>query len=393
MFFTLARKRAYLLTAVLLAPLSGALAQEPIKLGWLSSLTGPLSSAAIAENQGVQFAVEEINKAGGINGRRIELITRDTGGEPTKAVNFAQQLAFQEKVHFIIGPVNSGESLATVPIVAKAGLPNLVIGTVDELTDPKKYPRAFRLINTNRQWIEAANDYALNVLKRRKVAIIGDTSGYGTSSAKTAAELLAKAGVKPVYSVLVDANKTDLTDELNKAKAAGADVIMPWTAATGLLARLINTRGDMGWDVPIVGHSAMMAPALRKLLNKAEYWNNAFAAGYVSTTYDAKGKLPAATQALLDKMRPRLGSGEVDYMFWWVALGYDTVKVVEHAIKQAGGTDPAAIQKVLEHTSNLPGVYTNYSWGPDDRNGFPDHGIVMNVASSFKDGSYKAAPR
>jgi branched-chain amino acid transport system substrate-binding protein len=390
---TPARWRALLPAAVLFASIGTAQAQEPIKLGWLSSLTGALSSAAIAENQGVQFAVEEINKAGGINGRRIELITRDTGGEPTKAVNFAQQLAFQEKVHFIIGPVNSGESLATVPIVAKAGLPNLIIGTVDELTDAKKYPRAFRVINTNKQWIEAANDYALNVLKRRKVAVIGDTSGYGTSSAKTATEMLAKAGVTPVYSVLVDPNKTDLTDELNKAKAAGADVIMPWSAATGLLARMLNTRGDMGWDVPIVGHSAMMAPALRKLLNRTEYWNNAFAAGYQSTTYDAKGKLPPGTQALIDKMRAKLGSGEIDYMFWWVALGYDTVKVIEHAIRQAGGTDPAAIQKALENTRDLRGVYATYSWAPDDRNGFPDAGIVMNAASSFKDGCYKAAPR
>lgn len=393
MLAILARWRALLPAAAWFALMSQVHAQEPIKIGWLSSLTGPLSSAAIAENQGVQFAVEEINKAGGINGRKLELITRDTGGEPTKAVNFAQQLAFQEKVHFIIGPVNSGESLATVPIVAKAGLPNLVIGTVDELTDPKKYPRAFRLINTNRQWIEAANDYALNVLKRRKVAVIGDTSGYGTSSAKTATEMLAKAGVTPVYSVLIDANKTDLTDELSKAKAAGADVIMPWSAATGLLARMLNTRGDMGWEVPIVGHSALMAPPLRKLLNKPEYLNNAFAAGYQSTTYDAKGKLPAPTQALMDKMRAKLGSGEIDYMFWWVALGYDTVKVVEHAIRQAGGTDPAAIQKVLEGTTALRGVYTVYAWGPDDRNGFPDVGIVMNAASSFKDGCYKAAPR
>ena len=114
-----------------------ALAEEPIKIGWLSSLTGPLSSAAVAENQGVQFAVEEINKAGGIDGRQIELLTRDTAGDPTKAVNFAQQLLFRDKVNFIIGPVNSGESLATGPIAAKAGIPNIVIGSIDELTDRK----------------------------------------------------------------------------------------------------------------------------------------------------------------------------------------------------------------------------------------------------------------
>ncbi len=288
---------------------STSAAQSTLKLGWLSSLTGPLSSAAIAENQGVQFAVDEINKAGGINGQKIELITRDTAGDPTKAVNFAKQLIFVDKVSFIIGPVNSGESLATVPIVSKAEIPNLIIGTVDELVDPVKYPRAFRVINTNKQWIEAANDYALNVLKKKKIAVIGDTSGYGTSSAKTAAELLEKSGVKPVYSVLIDPNKTDLTDEMNKAKAAGADVLMPWSAATGLLARMLNTRGDMGWNVAVVGHPALMAPPLRKLLNKPEFLDNAFASGYTSMTYDAKGKLPERTHKLQEAIRGKLAGG------------------------------------------------------------------------------------
>lgn len=379
------------LAICLCAGVAGARAESTIKIGWLSSLTGPLSSAAIAENQGVQFAVDEINRSGGLLGRKLELITRDTAGDPTKAVNFAKQLIFGDKVQFVIGPVNSGESLATVPIVARAGIPNLVIGTVDELTNPRRYPRAFRVINTNRQWIEPANDYALKVLKRRKIAIIGDTSGYGTSSAKTAEELLKAAGVTPVYSTLIDANKTDLTDELNKARAAGADVLMPWSAATGLLARILNTRGAMQWDVPIVGHPAIMAPPVQPLLNKPEYWDNVFAAGYVSTTYDARGKLPPRTQALVDKIRPKLGGGQIDFMFWWVALGYDCVKIIEHAVKTAGSTDPAAIEKALNNTRNFEGAYATYTWGPDHKNGFPDHSIVINRAGTFKDGSYGAA--
>lgn len=305
------------LSATLLAAASGAWAQ-PIKVGWLSSLTGPLSSAALAENQGVQLAVEEINKAGGILGRPIELLTRDTAGDPTKAVNFAQQLAFSDKVQFVIGPVNSGEGLAATPIIARAGVPNLVIGAIDELIDPVKYPRAFRVINTNRQWISTANDYALKVLKKSKVAVIADTSGYGTASAKTAIELLEKAGVKPVYSVLIDPNKTDLSDEMAKARAAGADIVMPWSAATGLLGRLLNARGEMGWNVPVVGHPSLMAAQIRKLLNKPEYWEGAYAAGYLSTTYGADGKLPERTQALVDKVRQKMGGGEIGVVPAWL---------------------------------------------------------------------------
>ena len=384
--------RLFLATALVVSAAS-AIAADTIKIGWLSSLTGALSSAAIAENQGVQLAVDEINKSGGILGRQIELLTRDTAGDPTKAVNFAQQLAFSDKVHFVIGPVNSGEGLAAVPILARAGVPNLVIGAIDELIDPEKYPRAFRVINTNRQWISTANDYAIKVLKKSKVAVIADTSGYGTASAKTAIELLDKAGIKPVYTVLVDNNKTDLTDEMNKARAAGADVVMPWTAATGMLGRLLNARGEIGWNVPVVGHPAIMAAQIRQLLNKPEYWQNAYAAGYVSTTFGSNGKLPERTQQLVDKIRPKLGGGEIDILFWWVAMGYDTVKIIEHAIKTAGSTDAAALQKVLENTRDYKGVYATYTWTATERNGFPDSNMAVNPANTFKDGSFKLAPR
>ncbi|GAC1595381.1 MAG: ABC transporter substrate-binding protein [Candidatus Velthaea sp.] len=367
-------------------------AAEPIKIGWLSSLTGPLSSAAQAENKGVQFAVAEINKSGGINGRQLELLTRDTAGDPTTAVNFVNQLLFNDKVEFIIGPVNSGESLATIPVVAKAGVPNLVIGSIDALIDPQKYPNAFRLINTNSQWILSANHYALDVLKRRKVALIGDTSGYGTSSMDTATQLLAKAGVKPVYTVTIDPNKADLTEEVGKARAAGADVIMPWSASTGLLARLLNARGDAGWNVPIVGHPALMALPVQALLHKPDYWKNAYAAGYTSTTYDKRGNFPARTKKLMDDIRPSLG-GKIDFTFWWVALGYDCVKTIEYAVKKAGSTEPAAIAKALESTKNLRGVYGVYSWSPTEHNGFPDNEMMVNEAGTFKEGSFAAAPR
>jgi len=379
------------LAALITLGVANAQGKEPIKIGWLSSLTGPLSSAAIAENKGVEFAVDEVNKKGGILGRPVELLTRDTAGEPTKAVNFANQLIHSDKVHIIMGPVNSGESLATVGVIAKAGVPNLILGALEALTDPVKYPRAFRMIVTNGQWIKAANDYAIDVLKKQKIAIVGDTSGYGTASAKQATEMLEKRGVKPVISLIIDANKADLTDEFAKMKAAGTDVIMPWSAATSLLARMFNTRGEMQWDVPIVGHPALMALPVKPLLNKPEYWSNAFGAGYLTTTYDEQGKLPQRTTELMEKLRPALG-GSIDFTFWWVQVGYDSVKVIEHAIAEAGSTDPAAIGKAMSETNGLVGSYTTYSWGQTKRDAFPDAEVVMNVAGSFKDGSFQLAP-
>ncbi len=382
-------------TAVLLSAglMARAQASEPIRIGWMASLTGPLATAAIGIDTGVRFAVEEINASGGINGRKIELLTRDTAGDPNKAATFAQQLIYSDKAQFILGPVNSGEALATVPLVARTGTPNIVTGAVEELTDPKKYPRAFRVINTTSQWVTAADDYVLNSLKRKKIALIGDTTGYGTVSVRTATEDLKKKGVTPVYTVLVDPNKTDLSDEISKARAAGAEVIMPWSAATGVLARLLNARGDAGWDVPVIGHPSLMALPLKQLLNKPSYWENVYGSGYVATSYDASGKLPERTQALLDKIRPKLGGKEVEILFWWIALGYDAVKTAEHAIRKAGSTDPAAIQKALETTTGFKAVLSTLSFAPDKRDGFPDDNMAIDIANTFKDGSFKLAPQ
>jgi branched-chain amino acid transport system substrate-binding protein len=69
------------------------------------------------------------------------------------------------------------------------------------------------------------------------------------------------------------------------------------------------------------------------------------------------------------------------------------VRLVEYAVKTAGSTDPAALGKVFENTKDFPGVYASYTWTKENRNGYPDHAIVMNVAGSLKDGSFKAAPR
>jgi branched-chain amino acid transport system substrate-binding protein len=280
-----------------------------------------------------------------------------------------------------------------VPLVARSGTPNIVISAVEECIDPVKYPRAFRVINTTGQWITAADDYVVKSMKRTKVALIGDTTGYGTVSVRNATEDLAKRGLKPVYTVLIDPNKTDLSDEIAKARAAGADVIMPWSAATGVLARLLNARGDAGWDVPVIGHPSLMALPIKQLLNKPSYWDNVYGSSYVSTSFDASGKLPERTQALVDKIRPKLGGKDIDILFWWIALGYDAVKLAEHGLRKAGSTDAAAIQKALETTVDFKAVLSTLSYGPGKRDGFPDNNMAIVFANTFKDGNFRLAPK
>src|ERR1700752_3221340 len=121
---SLTRRQALASAAgVLASPLArpAIAAKDPIGLGYLPALTGPSSSAGIGIGRGTELAVKEINAAGGIDGRQIELIVRDTQSDPTKAVNAAAEL-IHSKVNVVSGPVNSGESLAAVPLLARANI-------------------------------------------------------------------------------------------------------------------------------------------------------------------------------------------------------------------------------------------------------------------------------
>src|SRR3954447_5472487 len=278
-------------------------AKEPILIGYLPALTGPSSSTGIGINRGVQLAVQEINAAGGIDGRQIELIVRDTQSEPTKAVNGAAELIHAHKVSVMLGPVNSGESLAVVPLLARANMPHIHPCWVDSLTDPKKYPMCFRNAPTNQQIGAAANRYVVDVLKKKKVAVISDTTGYGTASVNAYVPMLKQVGADVVYQGNVDAANPDLKPELLRMQSAGAEAIMPWSVNAGFLSRIINTRGQMGWDVPIVGQTTLGSGQTAALLDKQDFWGKVYPNNFRPVCFDGGGKLTDRTSGFVDRLK------------------------------------------------------------------------------------------
>jgi branched-chain amino acid transport system substrate-binding protein len=365
-------------------------AKEPIRMGYLPALTGPSSSTGIGINRGVQLAVEEINAAGGIDGRPIELITRDTQSDPTKAVNGAAELSKGEKVSVVLGPVNSGESLAVVPLLARSNTPQVHPCWVDTLTDPKKYPMCFRNAPTNQQIGGAANRYVVEVLKRKKVAIVSDTTGYGVASVNAYVPMLKAQGAEVVYQGNIDAANPDLKAELLRMQSSGAEAIMPWSVNAGFLSRIINTRGQMAWDVPIVGQTTLGSGQTRDLLEKPEYWAKVYPNNFRPVCYAPGGKLPERTTAFID----RLKSAKIDLndtLLWWIGVGYDTPRMIADAMKSVG-TEPEKLTGYLNKLKGYPGVYGDISFTPEQHNGYPDEEVVMVEANSLKNGAFNLAP-
>jgi branched-chain amino acid transport system substrate-binding protein len=149
-------------------PMTAIAQDKPIRMGWIAAVTGAFASNAQAQDWGFHTMVQDLNDAGGVNGRKLEIVMRDSAGDPSKAVSIAKELVYNEKVDVVCGPINSGEVLPTLGVISGGKTLQMVGGVIDELIDPVKYPLVFRNLNTNTQYIKIATRFCLEKLNRKK---------------------------------------------------------------------------------------------------------------------------------------------------------------------------------------------------------------------------------
>jgi branched-chain amino acid transport system substrate-binding protein len=365
-------------------------ASDPVRIGWLAALTGPSSTPAIGFDRGVRFAVERINGGGGVKGRQIELVTRDTQGDPTKAVNATQEMISRQKVHAIWGPTNSGEALATTPIMGRFKTPNVHACVVDSLIDPVKYPNAFRVAPSNSQWDDAVRNYCLNIVKANKVAVVGDTTGYGTSAVGASVAAFKKDGADVVYQAQIDATQPDVMPDMLRMKNGGAQAIVVWSVSASMEARMFDARATLKWDVPFVGHPAMGTGDIKGLVAKPENWDKVYIIGYRSCSFDAAGKLPARTQDFVDSVKGKIELN--DTSLWWVTCGVDAIELVAKAVAETGSSEAADIIGYWNTLKSYPGLFGNYGYTAEQHNGYQTAEVVMSKANSSHMGAFGLAP-
>ncbi|HVZ07482.1 ABC transporter substrate-binding protein [Rhodopila sp.] len=366
-----------------------AIAQnKPIRMGWIAAVTGMFASNAQAQDWGFRMTVQDINEKGGLLGRPVEIVMRDSAADPSKAVSYAKELVYNENIDVLCGPINSGEALPTLGIVSGAKKLHLIGGSVEELINPVKYPLGFRNLNANGQWIKVAVKFMVEDLKKNRIAIINDNTGYGVLSRDKVTEFLTARGMKPVYTATVDPNKPDVTDELLKAKDAGADVVTEWSNATGFVARLVNARGEQNWNVPIVGHPTILQEQVAKLLGKRAYWDNVYGVGYRHEVVDAQGRLPENVQSFMDKHKDSIGP----YMAAGLPAflqGNAAVTIYAEGVRKAGDTDSFKVAAALESIPMINAPYGPFIYTAKDHTGFQDEGIVLvNANAQLPNGGY-----
>src|SRR5262249_12117404 len=259
------------------------------------------------------------------------------------------------KVSVVFGPLNSGESLAVVPLLARSNTLQVHPCWVDSLTDVKKYPMCFRNAPTNQQIGAAANRYVVEVLKKKKVAVISDTTGYGTASVNAYVPMLKQMGAEVVYQGNVDAANPDLKPEILRMQSAGAEAIMPWSVNAGFLSRIINTRAQLNWDIPIVGQTTLGSGQTKALLEKPEYWAKVYPNNFRPLCYGQNGKLPDRATSFIERLRTNKVDMS-DTLLWWIGVGYDSPYLIAQAMK-AVGTETDKLVAYLNQLKDFAGVY------------------------------------
>lgn len=339
---------------VILALTVPAAAQgDAIKIGVISSLTGSVSTYGQSVRNAVTMAVEDINAAGGINGRQISLIILDDKGDGTEAAQAARRLIDRENVALILGPVITPAVMAVAPICQAAGVPMLTpTGTGDQITSVGDY--IFRGAYKDSFQGRVMAQFAIEYLGLKEAAIIYDVAndysvGLRTAFKTTFEELGGKIVAEESYST----GDTDFSAQLTSLAMRNPEALfIPdyYSTAGPILmqARL------MGMDAVMLGVDGWDSPDLSALAGGFEE------GGYIVNHYSADVDSPA-TQDFIARYKEAFGQAP-DAL---AALGYDGTLIVAKALEAAGSTDPEALKNTLGTVGDIEGVTGTINMDPE----------------------------
>ena len=333
-----------------------ALAEDTIKVGVAGPYTGGSSSMGVSMRDGVRLAAKEINAAGGILGRKIELIERDDEAKNERGVQIAQELINKEKVIATLGYINTGVAIASQRFYQEAKIPvfnNVATGSViTKQFQGDNY--IFR--NAARDEIQAPMIVKEAVEKRgfKKVAILADSTNYGQLGRADLEKALKAKDIVPVATEKFNIKDVDMTPQLLKAKEAGAEAILTYAIGPEL-AQIANSMAKLGWKKPIIGSWTL---SMANFIDTAG--KNGEGARMPQTFIQEANtkKRKAFIDSYIKEFKPK--GGRIDSPVS-AAQGYDSVYLLAAAIKQAGSTDGVKIREALESLNEkVEGVVTTY---------------------------------
>jgi branched-chain amino acid transport system substrate-binding protein len=358
-----------------------ALAKDPVKVGAILAVTGPASFLGVPEARTLEMLVDEINAKGGVDGRKLELIVRDTGGSPEKAISFAKQLIEEDDVFAIIGPTTSGETMA-VKTIAEEGKTLLLSCAAAEVIVNPVAPHVFK--------VAPKDSYAAEMIFRRmkkmgvtRIGVLSSNTGFGKAGKEQVEKLAPAHGIQIAVNETYDKGATDLTAEVTKLKAANVQAVLNWSIEPAQSIVIKNIR-QIGLTVPVFQSHGFANVQYAKAAGAAAE-GVLFPAGRLVVT-DAL--------AAHDPQKPVLVSYKTAYesrfkedVSTFGGHAYDAIMLLAEVIKASGG-DRAKARAALEGVKGFVGTAGIFNFSASDHNGL-DIGAFELI--TVKDGRFALA--
>ena len=324
-----------------------------IVIGEYGSMTGGQATFGVSTHNGIMLALDEINGAGGVNGRKIRVISEDDQSKAEEAANAVTKLISQDNVIAIIGEVASSSSLAAAPICQANKVPMITPSSTNpKVTEVGDY--IFRMCFIDPYQGEAMANYLSKQQGMKKAAILIDNkSDYSTGLAAFFERTFVANGGQIVAKASYAQGDSDFRSQLTNIKSANPEVIFVPGYYNDIGQIAIQAR-DLGMKQPLAGGDGWESPKLIEIGGKA------LEGCFYSNHYHIDDPSPAVRE-FVQKYEERFGA-KPDSL---AALGYDSTRVLAEAIKRAGTTDGAKLKDAIAATKGYGGVTGMINLGPD----------------------------
>jgi branched-chain amino acid transport system substrate-binding protein len=359
-----------MVAGLVLAFASMAPAADEYKIGAIFASTGPASMLGLPEKNTADMLVEEVNAAGGINGKPVKLIFYDTGGDATKTVTATNKLIKKDQVDVIIGPTTSGNSMAIIDIVEEAKVPLISCAASVSIVVPVK-PYVFKTPQTDVMAVEKIYT-KLKADGIKKIAILTVSDGFGDSGRVQLEKFAADYGMSIVASERYGGKDTDMSAQLTKIKGTDAEAIICWGTNPGP-AVVAKNRKQLGITIPLYNSHGVASKKFIELAGDA-----------AEGTYLPAGKLLIVDQlAADDPQREVLSEYKTNYekkfggsVNTFGGHAYDAFKIAVMALEKAD-KNGTALRDEIEKITGFVGTGGIFNFSADDHNGLTKDGFVM----------------
>ena len=363
--------------------------KQPIKIGAMFALSGPAAHIGTPTKLVAEMVVDQINKAGGINGRPLELIIGDTESDPAKAATIAKKFIHSDHVAAIIGPTTTGEGMQIKKIVEEAGIPTFMCVGGDPVIMGEKFG-PFTYVFKSPQRSSVAVKRLFTYLKEKNITKLGllyASDSFGKDGATWLEKLAPDFGITLVAKESFGPKDTDMTAQLTKIKNAGPQGIICWTIGPAG-AIVAKNKAQLGLKLPLFQCHGLPDPKYIELAGTASEGDR-----MPSTKLMVAAELPdtdAQKKVIQNFIHLYTDVYHFDKQFpinTHSGYAWDAINIVADAMRKAG-TDPKALRAAIEATKGYVGVSGIYTLSPEDHNGLgPDSMVIIQV----KDGKFEMA--